>query len=276
MDPEKSTNKANNCFSCNMSFKHLNLPQLITGMRRFGLIGKNVSHSFSKGYFEKMWASSEINDCSYELFPIPEKSLLKTFLNANKHLNGLNVTIPYKQAVIEFIDHISPVALEIGAVNCLYNENHQWVGYNTDGPAFLQTLTEFIGTRTITGVLILGTGGASKAVRWALKKLGLTYNLVSSSGNGLSYEELDLNWDDFWNLVINTSPVGMYPASDSCPAIPYHRLHADCLLYDLIYNPLETEFLRRGKLSGASVKNGLEMLYLQADLSWKIWNKDSR
>ncbi|MFZ1516986.1 MAG: shikimate dehydrogenase [Saprospiraceae bacterium] len=245
-------------------------------MRRFGLIGKNLGHSFSKGYFEKKWAAAGLKDLAYEIYPLENKDSLQAFLSENNQITGLNVTIPYKQVILEFIDLISPEALEIGAVNCLYNENHQWVGYNTDGPAFLQTLTEFFGTRTITGVLILGTGGASKAVQWALKKLGLTYNLVSSSGNGLNYEELDLNWDDSWNLVINTSPVGMYPASDLCPAIPYHRLNANCLLYDLIYNPLETEFLKRGKLSGASVKNGLEMLYLQADMSWKIWNKDSK
>lgn len=276
MDPEKSTNKANNCFGCNMSIKHLNLPQLITGMRRFGLIGRQLAHSFSKDYFEKKWASSEINDCSYELFPIPDKSLLKTFLDANKHLNGLNVTIPYKQSVIEFMDQISPEAKEIGAVNCLHQEDGQWVGYNTDGPAFLNTLMAFLSDQKVKRALILGTGGASRAVQWALHQLSMDFDLVSSSGNGISYQELDANWKDDWNLVIQTSPVGMYPKSDSCPAIPYHRLNHSYFLYDLIYNPEETEFMRRGRVAGAKVKNGLQMLYDQADLSWQIWNMDSK
>ena len=247
-------------------------------MKKFGLIGKSLSHSFSKDYFLQKFTKEEISGVQYDLYELSDSSELLSLINKNKGtLMGLNVTIPYKQEVIPFLKEIDPAAEKIGAVNVLKIDNKgNLKGYNSDYYGFKTSLEKFAGT-SLTGVkaLILGTGGASKAVRQALIDLNIPFQYVSRkrSNEVIGYEDLTPTLIKEHKLIINTTPLGMYPQINNCPDIPYHAISDGHLLYDLIYNPEETLFMKKGIEKGAKVIHGLEMLILQAEKSWEIWNE---
>ena len=243
-------------------------------MKRYGLIGYPLSHSFSQRYFTEKFAREGIADCAYSNFSIPSIEELPAVL-ADPELRGLNVTIPYKQQVIPFLTASSPVVEAIGACNCIKIEDGVRTGYNTDVVGFERSLVKKLGDHH-RQALVLGTGGASKAVEWVLDQLGIVYRLVSRSPRpdtgDLGYDDLDAGLVACYTLIVNTTPVGMYPKVDDCPPLPYEALGPRHYLYDLIYNPDRTLFLRRGEARGAMVENGHEMLVLQAEESWRIWN----
>ena len=244
-------------------------------MKQLGLIGYPLEHSFSKKYFTEKFKREGLPDWSYELYPIENISDLK-FLIANPNLKGLNVTIPHKQAILPYLNGMDETAKAIGAVNTIKisrTENEvRLIGYNTDCMGFEQSLLPLL-KHYHKKALVLGTGGAAKAVRYVLNKLGIEYKTVSSSNKGnLSYNDLNENIITDHHVIINTTPLGMYPHVNSCPDLPYSALSHQHLLYDLVYNPLETVFLTKGKQYGAATKNGLEMLQLQADAAWSIFN----
>lgn len=238
----------------------------------YGLIGYPLSHSFSPGYFKEKFAKAEI-DAVYRLFPLANIKELPKLLAEHSSLSGLNVTIPYKEQVIPFLDDIDNAAKTIAAVNCIKISNGKIKGYNTDVIGFEQSLAPLLQPQH-TKALVLGTGGAAKAVAYVLDKLNIDYKLVSGSGKigTVAYEDISAATVDEHTLIINTTPLGMHPNIDACPDIPYSALGETHLLYDLIYNPEETTFLKRGKAQGANTKNGYEMLVLQAEASWDIWN----
>ena len=242
-------------------------------MRQFGLIGFPLSHSFSKGFFAEKFAKENMDMCSYENYPIESLERFKSLWESNPNLEGINITIPYKKAVIPFLDHASTVVQKIQACNCIKKYNHQWYGYNTDVIGFEQSLKPFLKPHH-TKALILGTGGAAAAVEWVLQKLAIPYQFVSRtpSDSAISYECLTPVIIQAHSLIINTSPLGMYPNVNEAPFIPYEAISAKHHLYDLIYNPAMTLFLEKGKAKGATIQNGLEMLHLQALASWEIWN----
>ena len=247
-------------------------------MRKFGLIGYPLGHSFSKGYFENKFKAENINDCTYENFPLEKIEKLRDLIFRIPDLTGLNVTIPYKEQVMSFIDELDPEADRVGAVNTIRiyrsaNEYHL-KGYNTDIIGFEKPLTDVL-KPIHNAALVLGTGGASKAVVYVLKKQGINYQYVSrvpKNASILSYSDLTPEIISSCKIIINTSPSGMYPHIDNCPQIPYNTIGPDHILYDLIYNPEMTLFLKRGKEKKATLINGLPMLYGQAEESWKIWN----
>ncbi|MDW7693399.1 shikimate dehydrogenase [Flammeovirgaceae bacterium SG7u.111] len=243
-------------------------------MKKFGLIGYPLSHSFSKKYFSEKFVKESIQDASYELFSIEDIDLLPEVLKSNAGLKGLNVTIPYKQQVIQYLDDMSEAAKKIGAVNVLKVEGGRLVGYNSDYIGFKESLVDFLKGTKINSALILGTGGASKAVRAVLDDLAIDWNLVSRKGEGevLSYNDVDRVLLEKNKLVINTTPLGMSPNIEVCPNLPYDAAGEGHYFYDLVYNPEETLFMKKAKAYGAYVKNGLEMLHLQAEASWDIWN----
>jgi shikimate dehydrogenase len=231
-------------------------------MRRFGLVGKTLSHSFSKNYYE-----------NFEISSIEE---IKRLLS-DESLSGLNVTIPYKEAVIPFLDVLDPIAKEIGSVNTIAFRDGQKVGYNTDITGFENSLKPFL-EHGMDRALILGTGGASKAVAYVLRKIGLDILFVSrnpSSENQISYEDCNANAVKWHRLIVNTTPVGTSPNITESPAIAYEGITEKHLMYDLIYNPAKTQFLTEGKERGASIQNGLSMLKIQAEKSWEIWNLEA-
>ena len=243
-------------------------------MKQFGLIGYPLSHSFSKGYFAEKFAKENINDSKYDTFPLAKIEDFIPLCEAYPSLVGLNVTIPYKEQIIPYLDSLDVEAKAIGAVNTIKFHNGQKIGYNSDCYGFEMSLIPLLQPHH-TSALILGTGGASKAVEYVLKKLNISYQYVSrnKTENTITYAELNEgNKLQNTHLIINTTPVGMYPNTDTCPPIMYNQLNAHFLLYDLVYNPEETLFLKHGKACGAQTKNGLEMLYLQAERSWQIWN----
>ncbi len=245
-------------------------------MRKFGLIGHPLSHSFSKKYFTKKFEKEGITDATYELFPIESIDQLPRLLQENPGLIGLNVTIPYKEQVLKFLNEVDPKAQEIGAVNTLKIANGKLKGYNTDYHGFKDSLIKFIGPNKIpSNALILGTGGASKAVKAVLEDLNITYQLVSRNlqEGQLSYESLNTQYSilNTAKLIINTTPLGMSPNVNSLPNLPYDQLTEHHFLYDLVYNPMKTAFLQKGIIAGCWVKNGLEMLYGQAEKAWEIW-----
>lgn len=243
-------------------------------MKRYGLIGYPLSHSFSQRYFTEKFAREGIADCAYSNFSIPSIGELPAVL-ADPELRGLNVTIPYKQQVIPFLTASSPVVEAIGACNCIKIEDGARTGYNTDVVGFERSLVRKLGDHH-QQALVLGTGGASKAVEWVLDQLGIVYRLVSRAPRpdtgDLGYDDLDAGLVACYTLIVNTTPVGMYPKVDDCPPLPYEALGPRHYLYDLIYNPDRTLFLKRGEARGAVVENGHEMLVLQAEESWRIWN----
>jgi shikimate dehydrogenase len=244
-------------------------------MRRFGLVGKTLSHSFSKNYFQKKFDELHIQD-TYENFEISSIEEIKRLLS-DESLSGLNVTIPYKEAVIPFLDVLDPIAKEIGSVNTIAFRDGQKVGYNTDITGFENSLKPFL-EHGMDRALILGTGGASKAVAYVLRKIGLDILFVSrnpSSENQISYEDCNANAVKWHRLIVNTTPVGTSPNITKSPAIAYEGITVKHLMYDLIYNPAKTQFLTEGKERGASIQNGLSMLKIQAEKSWEIWNLEA-
>jgi shikimate dehydrogenase len=247
-------------------------------MRRFGLIGFPLTHSFSQKYFTEKFAREGIGDSVYSNYSLGSIDELPAVL-AGADLCGLNVTIPYKQQVIPFLTELTPVVEEIGACNCIRVIGGKLVGHNTDVVGFEQSLIRRL-MPYHREALVLGTGGASKAVEYVLRKLGIGYRRVSrrpgpghnDNGGVLGYEDIDGGVLAEALLIINTTPVGMYPNAGDSPPLPYEALTARHYLFDLIYNPERTLFLQRGAVQGATVENGQEMLVLQAEESWRIWN----
>ncbi|RAI99739.1 shikimate dehydrogenase [Chitinophaga skermanii] len=243
-------------------------------MKLYGLIGFPLSHSFSKGYFANKFETQSIQGCTYDTFPIPNINDFPALWASHKELQGLNVTIPYKEQVIPFLHQLSDAVQKIGAVNCIKKEKDgKLTGYNTDVIGFENSLKPLLQAHH-TQALVLGTGGAAKAVQYVLEKLGIAYQVVSRTKQDgiLSYEDVTSELIKSHTLVINTTPLGMYPNVDAAPALPYSDMGAKHLLYDLVYNPAETLFLQKGAAQGAATKNGHEMLILQAEASWDIWN----
>ncbi|TBR19084.1 MAG: shikimate dehydrogenase [Chitinophagaceae bacterium] len=244
-------------------------------MHLFGLIGNPLSHSFSKKYFAEKFEKERLLDFHYENFQLESINELEKVLRL-PGLQGLNVTIPYKEKVLSFLDESSNEVKQIGACNCIKIKNGKLIGYNTDAIAFKNSLFKKLNFSLNLHALVLGTGGASKAVQFVLEELKINFQLVSRnpSVNQLSYTQLDENVMQIFKLIINTTPLGMFPIQSEMPLIPYELLNSDNFLFDLIANPAQTEFLKRGKEKGATIQNGLDMFQIQAEESWKIWNKD--
>lgn len=242
-------------------------------MSRFGLIGKNIDYSFSKKYFSQKFERENLPH-SYENFDIQSIAYFQNIISETPNLKGLNVTIPYKEEIIPLLDNLDEDAKEIGAVNTIkISDDKKLTGYNTDHFGFRKSLESFLPLQQKTA-LILGTGGASKAVAYALEKLGFQFQFVSrnESLNMLQYSSLNQTIIESHLLLINCTPVGTFPNIADCPPIPYHFLTENHVLFDLIYNPAETEFLKQGKANSAKITNGLKMLEMQADKAWEIWN----
>ena len=258
-------------------------------MKKFGLIGFPLGHSFSKKYFTEKFEREGLKDCVYELFPIENVSEVQELISQNPDLCGINVTIPHKIGIMYYIDKVSPEAKAIDAVNCIKIIKQKPVesfftgeftsmkvrleGYNTDAFGFEASLKPLL-KRHHNKALVLGSGGAARAVSFVLDKLGIDYKIVSrkAARKQIKYSQLTQSLMKEHLLIINTTPLGMSPDISSCADIPYEYITAKHLLYDLVYNPSETEFLKRGKEKGAAIKNGEEMLHLQAEKAWEIWN----
>ncbi len=243
-------------------------------MNKLGLLGKNISYSFSRAYFKKKFEDEQVTDVSYENFDIENINLFPELIKQSKGLKGLNVTIPYKEAIIPFLDKLSKKAKEIGAVNTIkINKNNKLIGYNTDCYGFKKSIKPFLKTHH-KNALILGTGGASKAIAYSLKKLNITYHYVSRN----TKNDIDYTYSTLTNevikqhqIIINCTPLGTFPDVDSCPNIPYNAITKHHILYDLIYNPEVTKFLKIGNRQQATTINGLNMLKFQAEKAWSIW-----
>lgn len=248
-------------------------------MKRLGLIGYPLSHSFSEKYFADKFGKEGIKGYSYRNYPIAEIGALETLIREETELVGLNVTIPYKEQILPCLNEIEDEAREVGAVNTIKIFRKagglRLRGYNTDVYGFRESLTPLL-QGGHKHALVLGTGGASKAVCHVLAQLGIGFQYVSRKNipEHLEYKDLCLSVLSKSTLIINTTPLGTYPDTSTFPDIPYDLLTQEHLLYDLVYNPAETEFLSLGRQKGAKVKNGLEMLQLQADKSWEIWTED--
>lgn len=241
---------------------------------RFGLIGFPLTHSFSKKYFtEKFEKEGLSKDFQYDLFPIENASDFKNIIGLYPELKGLNVTIPHKESVLPLLDEIDQSASTIGAVNTIKIEKGKTKGYNTDVIGFKESLQTFLRGTPIKQALILGTGGAGKAVAYVLQQMNISFEWVSrgSVKGVLNYSNLKGSLNDF-KLIINTTPLGTYPNVDACPDIPYQELTNHHFLFDLVYNPTTTTFMKKGLDANCKVINGLEMLHLQADAAWEIWN----
>jgi shikimate dehydrogenase len=247
-------------------------------MDKYGLLGYSLGHSFSRTFFNQKFESEGI-DAEYVNFEIPAIKELKRIVKENPDLRGLNVTLPYKTAVIPLLDDIDNDARLIGAVNVIAFSKGSFgkrrlKGYNSDIIGFRQSIEPLL-NETHRKALILGTGGASKAIFQGLKQLGIASTCVSRTAKDfcLTYDELSPRIMKQYTVIVNTTPVGMFPLIDACPQIPYELLSPGHLMYDLLYNPDETLFMRKGREQGATVKNGLEMLLLQAFASWDIWHR---
>ncbi len=245
-------------------------------MNLYGLIGYPLSHSFSKKYFTEKFARENIADAKYELFEIETIELLENVLKTHiEELKGFNITIPHKETIIPFLDEIDDAASRIGAINVVkVLSNGKLKGFNSDYYGFLQSLKKMVVNLANKKALILGTGGASKAVKAALVDSNVSYQCVSRKPNKttLSYDELTPDIIANYQIIINTTPLGMFPHVDKSPDLPYEAINSSHYLFDLVYNPLETKFMKLGKERGAKVKNGLEMLELQAEKAWEIWS----
>ena len=247
-------------------------------MDKYGLIGYPLGHSFSISYFNQKFADEGI-DARYENFEISSIDQLQEVLDTNPNLKGLNVTIPYKEKVMEFLDNVTPEAQAIGAVNVIRvkheGKNIRLKGYNSDVIGFTQSIEPMLDKKWHKKALILGTGGASKAINYGLKSLGLETVFVSryERPGTIQYESITPEVVKEYNVIVNCTPIGMYPHTDECPKLPYEAMDYHTILYDLIYNPDETLFMKLGRERGAEVKNGLEMLLLQAFASWEFWHE---
>ncbi|HPH99072.1 MAG TPA: shikimate dehydrogenase [Chitinophagaceae bacterium] len=242
-------------------------------MRLFGLIGYPLTHSFSQQYFTKKFEKEYIRDCSYVNLPLPTIEKFRTVQQQYPNLVGCNVTIPYKQSILDYIDEQFPIVQQIGACNCIHFKNGKSIAHNTDVIGFKKSFLEKRETHHTTA-LILGTGGASKAVQYVLEALGISYTLVSRTkkDNVITYEEITPSLLQSYTIIIQTTPLGTYPNVNDAPEMPYHALTPKHYCFDLIYNPAETLFLQKAKLQGAIIQNGYYMLCIQAEESWKIWN----
>lgn len=242
---------------------------------RFGLIGKKLSHSFSPDYFRKKFSNLQLTDHSYEAFELPNSSALKDFLITNSsRLKGVNVTIPYKEIILPFLDEISEDVKEIGAVNTIRFQDDLSYGFNTDHIGFANSLKPLL-QQHHRKALILGTGGASKAVQYALKQLQIEFLVVSRSASdqSISYQDLNATFFKEHTIIINTTPLGTFPDIFNFPDLPYEHFSRQHIAYDLVYNPSETAFLKKAKANHAITKNGYEMLIEQAEASWNIWTQ---
>jgi shikimate dehydrogenase len=243
--------------------------------RLYGLIGKNISYSFSKKYFNDKFEKEELTFCFYENFDLQAINQFPKIIRENPNLRGLNVTIPYKEKIIPYLDKLDENASKIGAVNCIkITKKGKKKGYNTDYYGFKKSLEPLLQSHH-QKALILGTGGASKAVAFALEKLGILYTFVSRSKkeNALDYKYINATTFDNYQIIINCTPLGTHPNVEEFPPIPYEFFTKEHIAFDLIYNPEETEFLKRANAKNAVTKNGYEMLVFQAEKGWKIWNK---
>lgn len=243
--------------------------------KKFGLIGKDISYSFSKKYFTEKFSKELFDDCTYENFDIPTIEEFPNVLKENPDLKGLNVTIPYKEAIIPFLDTMSDKAFRIGAVNVIrFTKKGNLKGYNSDWYGFKKSLEPLLQPHH-KKALILGTGGASKAVAFALDKLGIFYTFVSreATENAIDYNRINVTTFDNFQIIINCTPLGTSPNTKEFPPIPYEFFTEKHIAFDLIYNPEETQFLKKAKKKGATIKNGYEMLVFQAEKAWTIWNK---
>jgi len=247
-------------------------------MRKFGLIGYPLSHSFSKKFFTQKFSAEGIEDCVYELYPIENITLLPDLISNDPGLEGLNVTIPYKLDVMPYLDEIDGAAREIGAVNCVSVNREtgslRLSGHNTDAYGFEASLLPLL-EQHHTKALVFGDGGAAKAVKYVLKQQNIEFLSVTRKAlpGAITYEEVTPGILGTYTVLINTTPLGMSPDLESYPLIPYEALSEKHLAYDLVYNPEETRFLKMARKQQAKIKNGLEMLYLQAERSWYIWNR---
>lgn len=244
-------------------------------MRQFGLIGYPLTHSFSKKYFTGKFKEWRLSDHNYELFSIEDIDMFPALIKTWPDLVGLNVTIPYKERVIPYLDGLDDAARDIGAVNTIKFEDGKLIGYNSDVYGFEHSLRPMLSNDIEYKALVLGSGGASKGIIWVLKKLGILYQVVSRKDDPafINYKDIDADTIKEHRLIVNTTPLGMKPNADSFPNLPYDAMTEDHVLYDLVYNPEVTKFMQYGLDANAKVKNGLEMLHLQADRSWEIWNQ---
>ncbi len=245
-------------------------------MRTFALVGRNISYSFSRKYFAEKFAKEQIANCEYINFDIPTIEELPTLIRSTPTLAGMNVTIPYKEAILPLLDEQDDALIAIKACNTIkLLPSGKLKGYNTDYIGFRDSLVPYLKPHHHSA-LILGTGGASKAVAFALSQLGIPFQLVSreSSATAISYDELTKELIESHSLIINTTPLGTFPKTEAFPAIPYQWITSRHLLYDLIYNPERTTFLCKGAAQGATILNGYPMLVLQAEAAWKIWNNN--
>lgn len=243
-------------------------------MRLFGLIGYPLTHSFSKKYFTEKFEKEGLDDCRYELFPIESITELPGLISQHPELEGLNITIPYKKQVLPYLNHTAFIPAGLEACNCILFSEGQLIGYNTDVVGFRESLRPVLRPDQ-QSALVLGNGGATAAVIFSLQQLGISYHIVSRAlqpGSDFTYQDLDQSIIQSHPIIINTTPVGMYPNEEYCPDIPYESINERHLLFDLVYNPAQTLFLRKGAERGATIKNGEDMLLLQAEESWKIWN----
>lgn len=243
--------------------------------KKYGLIGRNINYSFSKDYFTEKFKSYHFDNCEYLNFDIATCGEFISIIKETKGLKGLNVTIPYKEEIIPYIDSLSKNAKKIGAVNTIVvSKKKKLKGYNTDFYGFKKALKPLLKSHH-TKALILGTGGASKAVAFALKKLKIEYDFVSRNANEFqfSYQEINTAIFEDYTIIINTTPLGTFPTIDECPALDYSLFTKKHIAFDLVYNPEETFFLKQAKNHGAITKNGYDMLVFQAEKAWEIWNK---
>ncbi len=242
-------------------------------MRKFGLIGYPLGHSFSATYFKNKFRSEGVVDATYDNYPLTSIEQLPDLLANEPQLEGMNVTLPYKETVIPFLDELSPEARKVGAVNCIVRRDGILTGHNADLYGFRTSLLEFIGQER-PHALILGTGGASKAVACALSELGMEYRFVSrrEGSDRLTYDQVTPELLRAFLLIVNATPLGTTPNTDSAPDIPYSALSPHHALFDLVYNPPKTRFLALGETYGARICNGYRMLVLQAERSWEIFN----
>jgi shikimate dehydrogenase len=243
-------------------------------MKLYGIIGYPLGHSFSKKYFTEKFENEGITDTSYEVFPLEIIDGLKKLLLKRPELCGLNITIPHKQTVLSYLDDKENLPGELKACNCIKISNGKLIGYNTDVIGFEKSLLPQL-KKHHTSALILGNGGAAEAVKFVLNKLNITFKVVSRKlheGSDLTYTDLNKQIIKNSLLIINTTPLGTFPNTDDCADIPYQYLTPQHFLYDLVYNPAKTLFLQNGEAQGAAIENGYNMLVIQAEESWKIWN----
>lgn len=242
--------------------------------KRFGLVGRNINYSFSAGYFKDKFEKTGLNKYTYTNFDIEDISQLPEIIEKTKRLKGLNVTIPYKEEVIPLLDKLSPTAQIIGAVNTIVFTKKGTKGYNTDHYGFRKALEPLLMPHH-KKALILGTGGASKAIAYALRRLKIEYDFVSRTATDVVYAYEDLDKDIFndYQIIINTTPLGTFPNMKECPPIDYSLFAREHLAFDLVYNPEETEFMKRAAQNGSATSNGYQMLVHQAERAWKLWNR---